>query len=305
MNSQVFLALGSRAAAFVPRGWAEALADAAADRARPRMSGAQRAVCSNLETALGHTVHDDMSVRVTRSYARYYLEIMRLAHRDAVAAVGAVRLCDEAHLVSTLERGRGAVALGAHVGNWDVAGLALAQRFGAMHAYAEPLRPARVFEFYSRMRARHGVQVLCAGKAGRAPRRVLRNNGILGLMLDRTFGARSETVPFGVGRLPVPVAGLRLALRAAAGVHTVFACREADGYSVHVGPDLAGDLVDVDVREGVRVLARRFAHALQEIVARYPEQWCLLEPLPERENARPLPSAAQVRVAGASARGVA
>lgn len=278
VNPQVLLPYGSHAAAALPRAWAEALASAAADWATPLLVGARRAARANLEAALGHEVPERLCREVTRNYARYYLGVMRLAHRDPETAVGPIRLHGAEYVVQTLERRRGAVALGAHVGNWDVSAIAMARRFGALHAVVEPLRPDSVLRFYSRTRSRHGVRVWCAGDSGRMPLRALRANGILGLLIDRPFGKRCEPVHFGRGRMQISSGGIRLALRERAGIHAVFALRRDPGFDVQVSPDLAADLDAGDEREHVRTVAQRFATRLHDIVTRHPEQWCLLHP---------------------------
>jgi KDO2-lipid IV(A) lauroyltransferase len=291
VNPQVLLSCGSLAAAALPRAWAEALATAAADMAAPWLAGVRGAARANLEEALDHDVSERLCREVARTYARYYLGVMRLAHRDLEAAVGPIRLHGADHVARTLERQRGVVALGAHVGNWDVSAIAMARRFGTLHAVVEPLRPEPLLRFYSRTRARHGVRVLCAGEAGRMPVHVLRANEILGLLVDRPFGRRSESVRFGRGRMQIPSGGIRLALRAGAGIHAVFALRRHDGFDVQVSPDLAGNLSDGDEPRGIHAVAQRFATALHDVVTRHPEQWCLLYPF-AREQA-PAPHGAE------------
>ncbi len=286
MNPQLLLACGSPVAAALPRRWAEALAQAAGDMAWHCAPAARAVVYANLEKALGAPAPEPIRREVFRNYARYYLGLMRLAHNSAARAVGEVELRGAEHVHATLARGRGALLLGAHLGNWDVAGLALARCFGGLHTYAEPLRPASLLRFYTRVRARHGVQALCVGSPTRVPFDVLRRNRVLGLLVDRPFGRRHVRVPFGSGRLLVPTGGIRLGLRAGAGIHVFSARRQTTGHVVEVGPEL-----DVSAggpeHERIRAIATAFAAALREVVARHPEQWCLLASLSPLSAAAP------------------
>lgn len=279
MNPQVFLPWGSRAAALLPRTWADAGAVAGADLAAAWSSRLRHVARGNLTLALGRDVPESLCRAVTRSYARYYLEVMRLAHNTAERAVGPIRLHGAAHIATSLSAGRGVVALGAHVGNWDVSAVAVARQFGGMHAYAEVLRPVALFDFYTRLRARHGVRVVPIGSPGRAPLRVLQHNGVLGMLIDRPFGARREWVRFGAGWLEVPSGGIHMALRTGAALHAVFAVRAADGFEVAVTPPLQDDLDAVAEEERVLEVARRFARSLHDTVRAHPGQWCLLHPL--------------------------
>ncbi len=164
MNPQVLLPWGSLIAAALPRTWAESLAGAAAAVAAPWLGGARHLSRLNLEAALEGTVSKETCARVTFHYALYYLAIMRLAHRTTDAAVGRVRARGMEHVTQTLERGRGCVALGAHVGNWDVSAIAMAQHFGRLHAFAEPLRHRCCASTVARA---HGTVCACCSPATR------------------------------------------------------------------------------------------------------------------------------------------
>jgi KDO2-lipid IV(A) lauroyltransferase len=297
MNPQVFMRWGSPIAAAVPRRWAESLADRAGDAVCDRALAARSTVTANLRQVLG-TEPDDALVRGSfRTYARYYLAMMRLAHMGTDRAVGCLRLAGVEALEATLARGRGALVLSAHLGNWDLVGVALAQRFGEVCVFVEALRPASLLAFYSRVRARHGLRATPAGVASRLPLEVLGGNGLLALAADRPFGVRRVRVPCGEGHLVLPAGGLRLALRAGAAIHAVFAIREQGGFVVEVGPDLAADLEPLrrsksepgarrgtawtaaHENDGLERVAARYAAALQATVRRYPDQWCLLHPM--------------------------
>lgn len=278
MNPQLLLAYGSPVAAAFPRRWAVAWARPAGDIAAAFLPGARAVVDANLQQALGAPVPAALRRQVFRSYALYYLEAMRLAQRSPEGAVGVLRLQGEEALAATLARGRGALVLGAHLGNWDVAGAALVRRFGALTTFAEPLRPERLQRFYTEMRQRHGMRIVPLGSRTRLPWEVLRDNGILGLLLDRTYGGRQLAVPFGSGELLVPTAGIRLALQAGAGIHPFFPLRREDGFVVEIGADLAAPAPGETVPD-VATVAAAFAAALLAVVRRHPEQWCLLQPV--------------------------
>ena len=297
MNPQVFMRWGSPIAAAVPRRWAESLADRTGDVVCEHARGARRTVTENLRQVLG-TPPDEAQVRGSfRTYARYYLSMMRLAHTGTERAIGRLRLEGAEALDGSLARGRGALVLSAHLGNWDVVGVALARTYGEVCVFVEALRPASLLRYYSRVRARHGLRAVPAGAASRLPLEVLGGNGLLALAADRPFGVRRVRVPCGAGHLVLPAGGLRLALRAGAALHAVFAIRERGGFVVEIGPDLTTGLEPLrrPTRErGSALVPERgaayeaeclehvavgYAAALQETVRRHPDQWCLLYPM--------------------------
>jgi lauroyl/myristoyl acyltransferase len=145
----------------------------------------------------------------------------------------------------------------------------------------EKLHPAAVFDFYSRMRNRHGVAVAPAGGPGRTPLETLRRNGILGIVADRPFGRRQEEVACGEALLAVPSGAIRLALRHGAAIHTGFARREAGGFELRIGPDWGPELRAITTEPArLQHAAGLFAATLRESVECDPWQWCLFRPLP-------------------------
>lgn len=281
MHVQRLLAWGSPVAAWLPRRFAERVADGCGDLAATRRTPAARAAGANLRQLLGRPAEPAHVRGMYRTYARYYLAMMRLAHRPARAAVGHVAWRGAEALEATLARGRGALVLSAHFGNWDLLGMALASRFGAIGVFVESL-PEDLLRFYSRVRRRHGVVPIPAGRPSRLPFELLARNGLLGLAADRAFGTRRERVPCGDGMLWVPSGGIRLALRAGAGIHAAFAVRQEDGFAVHIGNDLRPTSA-ASLEAGTGDVARAFARELQGLVRARPEQWCLLRPLQDAE----------------------
>ena len=278
MNPQVLLPWCSPLVAALPRRTAETLADVLSRASR---SGPQLA--ANLAEVLGAPAPAPVLRQARRSYARYYLSAMRLAHTSVARAAGDVELAGAAEIERSLARRRGVLVLSAHFGNWDLAGIALAQRFGGICVFAEALEPQRVARFYARLRQRHGVRVVHAGAGSRLPVQVLQANGVLGVMADRAFGSRSVRVPFGAAGLEVPTAAIRLALRHGAGVHAVICGREAGGYVLRIGADLGAG--STDDATGVRRVANDFAAELFQHVRRDPGQWCHLYPLTSTQDA--------------------
>jgi KDO2-lipid IV(A) lauroyltransferase len=281
VQPQRFLSWGSLPAAIVPRVWAEWLADAAGDWAHRGAPSARRTVARNLTAVLG-TPPAAATVRgVFRTYARYYLGMMRLRHRAAGAAVGDLEWNGCEALQASRSNGRGVLVLSAHLGNWDVVGVALAQRFGRTTIFVEALQPESVARFYTKTRARHGVAIAPVGSPGRAPIETLRRGGMVALAADRPFGRRMARVDCGTGSIDVPLGGIALALRAGAAIHPVFAIRTASGWRLVCGADLTAGL-DPKHPETAMQVAARFALALHAQVQRVPDQWCMLQPLAPR-----------------------
>ena len=279
MNPQCLLPAGSRVAALLPLGLTQAVADHAGKAAWLLSRRGRRTVAANA-TALAAGGSPQDSCETFRTYARYYLSMMRLRHRSLAESIGAYEWRHADRLHASLGRGRGALVLSAHFGHWDLVGFAIAAAGADVCVFVEPLVPTSLAAFYRQVRTRHGVRTVPVGDPGRAPVETLLGNGVLGVVADRPFGARREAVDVGNARLDIPVGGVRLALRHGAAIHGVFAVRTAAGFELCCTDDWASPAQALpDEATRVRFVAQQFATELQRLVRAHPGQWCLFAPL--------------------------
>jgi lauroyl/myristoyl acyltransferase len=293
LNPQCLLPAGSRPAALLPLGLAHAVAGQAGAMAWLASRRGRRTLSANT-TAVGAGVAAGASCETFRTYARYYLSMMRLRHRSLAAGIGPYVWRDQEKLRASLRRGHGALVMSAHFGNWDLVGFAIAAAGTDVCVFVEPLAPRMLADFYRTVRARHAVRTVPVGDPGRMPIETLRGNGVLALAADRPFGTRREAIDIGTARLDIPVGGVRLALRHGAAIHGVFAVRTAAGFELRCTDDWAAQATALpDEAAQVRSVAAQFAAELQRLVQTHPGQWCLFAPLaPARHGAATLGRAA-------------
>ena len=150
----------------VPQGVADRAFTAGADAAFRRRGAATVQLARNLKRVLGPSATPATLAAVTRaglrSYARYWQETFRLPSmdHDAVAASMLANLAGVEHVHAAIDAGRGIVMPLPHSGNWDIAGLAMAKRFGGITTVAERLKPAALFDDFVAYRESLGFEVL-------------------------------------------------------------------------------------------------------------------------------------------------
>lgn len=107
------------------------------------------------------------------SYARYWREAFRLPTMDHAELAG--RLHDgvrgKENIEVALQAGRGAVLALPHSGNWDMAGVWLAQTHGGFTTVAERLKPESLYRRFVEFRESLGFEVLPLS-GGERPRRM-------------------------------------------------------------------------------------------------------------------------------------
>jgi Kdo2-lipid IVA lauroyltransferase/acyltransferase len=175
-------------------------------------------------------------------------------------------------LVDALARGRGAIVVTGHIGNWELAGAYIAARgvpvTGVVRRMTNPL-----FDRYlTATRERAGLSVIADDPVRRVPR-ALRSGHVVALVADQGVkGMASTYVPF-FGRLAKTPRGPGVfALRLGVPLVVGTAVRLPSGkYRALVEPV---DVIDTGDRErDVDAVVSRYTGVLERWVREYPEQY--------------------------------
>jgi KDO2-lipid IV(A) lauroyltransferase len=209
------LRAAARAAAHLPPGWT-----AAAGRGAARLaarSGRGALARANLALALGDEL-DEAARRLvledaTRFAGRLLAEWLRLARPAAPNTADALHgawIDDAVELDASIERldavlarGRGALVVTAHLGNWELLCAALRRRghHGAVVGRVRRRDPSHAW--LTEMRRAYGVETIAQDTSPREALRVLARGGVLGLLSDLHVKRLDHvTLPF-LGR-PAP-----------------------------------------------------------------------------------------------------
>jgi KDO2-lipid IV(A) lauroyltransferase len=203
--------------------------------------------------------------------AAEFFDIPRLTKENIAALVEAegVENCEKA-----LAKGRGLLLFSAHFGNWEMAAAAAALLIKPAVVIYRPLDSPLLDHLVLRVRSATGNIPLAKDHAMRAMLRTLKQNGILGILIDQNMAWYEGVFVDYFGRPACTTDGLALlALHTEAPVLPAYMVRLPDGrYRLVFGPE-----VEV-IRTGDRdanVLAntQRFTKVIEQIVRRYPDQW--------------------------------
>lgn len=225
------------------------------------------------------------------SYARYWREAFRLPAMDhrAVAAQIQQTVRGEQHVIDALAAGRGAVLALPHSGNWDMAGVWLAQTHGGFTTVAERLKPESLYLRFLDFRESLGFEVLPLSGGDRPPLEVLAErlsaNGLVCLMADRDLTRNGVPVDFFGEVTRMPAGSAKLAIDTGAALLPTYVWFDGDGWGIHIHAPL--DCSSGDVPAITQALADTFA----EGIAAHPADWHMLQPqwvadLPESRQAR-------------------
>jgi len=218
-----------------------------------------------------------------RSYNRMTYEFFRLPHVPREDLLASVEVVGRAHLDEALARGRGVVITSAHIGNWELAAVMLAQMGYALHAIAGvaltrwlsgPVRDSR-----ARLLLKTISPVDCFRKAIGA----LEENEIVALLVDGHIFSRGVTVEWFGRPSPFPPGAGLIAQRAGAPVVPSYCERLGRGrFRLVVEPpiDPASFATTAELHQGIAASAERYVRS-------HLDQWCIFRPLwtsPARED---------------------
>ena len=226
-----------------------------------------------------------------RNFVQGLYETARTLYTSKDMICASVAIEGAEYLKQPLEKGKGVIALGAHLGNFTMIAPRLAAAgypVSIVVKHPPDQRLARLLDGY---RAKAGVKTISAKPRRQAARQILgalRRNEVVIVLPDVFKSGRVNTQFLGsavyVRRGPVT-----LALRAGAAVVPMCVTRDAeDRLTLRVSPEI--DLVKTgDLQEDVAANLALFTRHLEDMVRQYPDQWCRLSPQGQlSENVRPM-----------------
>lgn len=225
------------------------------------------------------------------SYARYWREAFRLPTMDHAELARQLHdsVRGQEHLDAAIRAGRGAVLALPHSGNWDMAGVWLAQTHGGFTTVAERLKPESLYRRFVDFREGLGFEVLPTSGGSRPPFEVLGErlaaNGLVCLMADRDLTRSGVPVEFFGETTRMPAGPAKLAVATGAALLPAHCWFDGAGWGIRIHPPLGRSGGDVDV------ITQALADTFAEGIAAYPADWHMMQPqwvadLPESRRAR-------------------
>lgn len=223
-------------------------------------------------------VPDELMRASLASYARYWREAFRLPTMDHRKLASQLHewVAGQDNLAAALAAGRGAICALPHSGNWDMAGVWLAQTHGTFTTVAERLKPESLYRRFIAFRESLGFEVLPLSGGERPPFEVLcerlRANRVVCLMAERDLTRSGVEVDFFGEPTRMPAGAAKLAIETGAALLPSHCWFEGDRSRVWMQPPL--DCGSRDVGAITQALADRFA----QNIAAHPEDWHMMQP---------------------------
>ncbi len=221
------------------------------------------------------------SRQVLRTLLRVYVDEFRMPHLSNQALNELATIHNLEPLEAALAQGRGVIMVSAHVGAPHIVGQLFTVLGYPTTVVVEHTQPEELFQFICEMRSRRGVRLLPADEPLLPLLRTLRKeNGIVGLVVDRNVNRSGFCLPFLGEPTLVPDGAVRLALRARVPLLIGICRRRPDHrYEAIVETFEFSPSASEDAEAHIRAETARLMGRLEYHIRREPAQWLMTVPL--------------------------
>ncbi len=209
-----------------------------------------------------------------KSMGKNALDTLRLTRRTKQQVLESCLVSGEENLLRPLARGKGVLAIGGHIGCWELLGACLSAKGYKVSVIARKLSNKMLNRMLIELRRRHGVESLHRGNTAVSGYRVLKRGEVLGMLVDQNINIDGIMVPFFGRPAWTPIGPAVFALRSGAAVVPMAIHMQPGGiHHIKILPEIEHPPEDLPEEERRAVLTENITAAIEKFVRLYPQQW--------------------------------
>jgi len=214
-----------------------------------------------------------ISLKVFRNFGKYLVDFFRFSKLDKDYISRHVRVEGLQHIDNALENGKGVVGLSCHIGNWELAGVVMAELGYPICAVALPHKDNRINNFFNYQREMRGVDVIPLGRAVRSCLEALKGNKIVSILGDRDFTQGGVVTEFFGRSSFIPKGPAAFSLIMGSPIIPGFMIREKNNRFRLVLEEPIKFSSSGNREKDIKELTRKCVERIEEFIKKYPEQW--------------------------------
>lgn len=172
-----------------------------------------------------------------------------------------------------LSKGKGAIILTSHLGNWELVGI-----YFLLKGYAGGVIVRRIYferynDFVNALRTKKGAVIVYRDESPKKALRLLRDNKILGILADQDMDSVDGVFVNFFGRPAyTPKAPVAFALASGAPIIPCFMIREKEGHRFVIEDPI--ELQDkIDKEETIKHNTEAWSRVVESYIRKYPDEW--------------------------------
>jgi KDO2-lipid IV(A) lauroyltransferase len=211
---------------------------------------------------------------VFQNYGITLVEVLQMGFFSREQVLRRVKFHGLDRVLEKVSLDQGIIVVSAHLGNWEIGMQVMPCFFGRpLFAVAKKFKSGMIENWLHQTRTRFGSQVLYKKGALAEMTRIIRERGVLTILVDMARRRDGVEVQFFGKKATATPAAAMLALRCRCPVMPVFCLREADGaIDIQVGAPIEM-LRTQDLRHDLLVNTQRITDVVEATIRRHPEQW--------------------------------
>jgi KDO2-lipid IV(A) lauroyltransferase len=179
----------------------------------------------------------------------------------------------EEYLQEAHQKGKGILALIAHMGCWEGTALGLPMMGISAYAIGKALSHERLNALLFESRGKKGVKTLARGASYKTMLRVLAENNLVGILIDQDTSVRGVFVDFYGKPAYTPIGAAMLAMDSRSPVLPIFYLKKPDDtYQFIIDKEL--DLIRTgNRRQDIYENTKLFHEVIEKYIKQHPTQW--------------------------------
>ncbi|MCM8772193.1 MAG: lysophospholipid acyltransferase family protein [Candidatus Omnitrophica bacterium] len=207
------------------------------------------------------------------NFGRYMVEFFTIPKLNYKKVKKNVRIENIELLNEALLKKKGVIALTAHIGNWELAGVVTSILGYKICAIAIPYLTPKITEIYKKIRESKGVEVILTGSNPKDFVKFKKENKIMAILGDRVFTEKGTIIDF-MGRKAIfPRGPATLAIKLKTEFIAGFLVRENKNNYRLFFEKINYPEPDWDEEKKIDYLLNQSAKIIERVILQYPTQW--------------------------------
>ncbi len=232
----------------------------------------KRIILANLNLAFGDKISHEKKLEICKNcykfFANFGIDFIKNQNTTKEKILQKVNFENEKIMQDALNSGRGVILQTAHFGNWELASLAIAAKFGKISVIGRNLDSAVMDKILIKNRTQFDIELISKTKAAKNSLKALKNGRILGILTDQNT-IKSEGIKvsfFGKDVLHTSAASI-FAQKTDALIVSAFICENVVKFFEPI------DINKFDKNEAVLKATQLQSNATENIIRQKPEEY--------------------------------